>query len=117
MYVGDECYISGWGRLRGGGPLPNVLQEARIDILSEQECINYWGSQRIQLQHVCIIERNGNRRGACNGDSGGPLSCRRNGQWWVVGVTSWVRTGCLTNFPSVYARVSYFNSWFQSNLP
>merc|ERR1712179_226850 len=27
MYVGDECYISGWGRLRGGGPLPNVLQE------------------------------------------------------------------------------------------
>merc|ERR1712170_114815 len=74
-FVGNECYITGWGRLRGNGPLPNVLQEANVDVYSESECRGFWGS-RITNIHICLGDRQTQRRGACNGDSGGPLNCR-----------------------------------------
>merc|ERR1711893_15817 len=108
-YAGYTCYITGWGRTVGGGALPNILQQARIDVLTNSQCIGYVGSSLINNGHVCI--RGDGVRGACNGDSGGPLSCYRGGQWYLVGAASWVIGSCNTFYPSAYARVSYFNSW------
>merc|ERR1711893_156420 len=115
-YAGDDCVISGWGRLFGFGPLPNVLQEAKVDVLTQSDCIEYWGTTRINDGHVCIMDSTTEDKGACNGDSGGPLACRVGGVWNLVGITSWVRSGCVTSYPSVYARVSYYNSWIRANM-
>merc|ERR1719348_68853 len=109
-FVGSDCWITGWGRLYGNGPLPNILQEANIDVLSQSECQGFWGS-RIKGYHVCLGDKANSRKGACNGDSGGPLVCKTGSSWTLVGVTSWGRAGCSTQSPSVYARVSYFRSW------
>jgi len=83
----EQCVITGWGRLSGGGSSPNVLQEAPTSIQSARQC-----SQRTtRPAQVCVY--NGNS-GACNGDSGGPLSCKFGGEWKLVGIASFVYGSC-----------------------
>ena len=60
MYMSCTCLIR-----TGGGPLPNILQEANIDVLSESECQDEWGS-RISNIHICLTDRENGARGACN---------------------------------------------------
>jgi len=111
-FYGSTCVISGWGRTYGGGPLPNVLQEAPIDILSQADCQYYYGSI-ITGYHVCVMDYWGESRGSCNGDSGGPLSCQVGGQWYLAGATSFGIVNCPPSYPSVYADVPYFRSWIR----
>jgi secreted trypsin-like serine protease len=114
-WVGSECYITGWGRLTGGGILPENLQQALIDILTTAECQGMWSAAQVRDSQVCIYDRATQARGACNGDSGGPLVCRSgpDAPWELVGATSWGRTGCATTSPSVYTRVSSFKDWIE----
>src|SRR4051794_32212968 len=52
----------------------------------------------------------------CQGDSGGPLMMFSNGQWILVGITSY-GTGCaLADYPGVYTRVSYYKNWISCFL-
>jgi len=108
----SNCWITGWGATRGGGSLPNILQEANVDVYTESQCKQRWGSS-IGPYHICVGKQG--KSGSCNGDSGGPLSCNVGGRWKVAGVTSWGISGCSPNYPSVYARVSHFRSWIQQN--
>lgn len=58
-----------------------------------------------------------NGRGACSGDSGGPLTVQRGGESLQIGVVSFgLALGCELNWPSVFARVTFYHSWLQSNL-
>ena len=105
----SNCWITGWGRLRGGGSSPNNLQELKIDVWSSSQCsrqVNRYGSW-----HVCVRKSGGS---ACNGDSGGPLACNSGGQWKLVGAASFVYGSCSTSYPSVYANVPYFRDWIKS---
>ncbi|CAD5115162.1 unnamed protein product [Dimorphilus gyrociliatus] len=102
----EDCHITGWGRTRGGGPSPNILQEANIDVLSPAECRANRPGQ-IYDYHICVGKRFTADQGACQGDSGGPLSCRHNGNWVVAGITSWGNSFCATTQASVYARVGF----------
>jgi len=113
-YVGDECYITGWGKLSGSQGLARVLQQAPARVLSQSECKRYWGSN-IMDGHICMMGWDSSTIGACNGDSGGPMHCKRGGVTYVVGVASWVYSGCVTTYPSAYARVSYYRNWIRTN--
>jgi len=115
---GRTCFITGWGRLDGGGVLPENLQEASIDLLTEVECTTYWTDLSISTSQVCVFDEANQLKGACNGDSGGPLVCAlAAGGWELVGLTSWGRTGCSTEFPSVYTRVSAYRDWVLGFVP
>jgi len=115
--VGRTCFISGWGRMTDGGPLPVDLQEAQIDLLTTAECATMWAPTPVTDLQVCIYDRATQARGACNGDSGGPLVCQLpGGGWELVGATSWGRTGCSTAFASVYTRASAYNAWILSAI-
>merc|ERR1712168_1159556 len=97
-FVGNsECYITGWGALYGYGPAPNTLQEAHIGVFTQDQCRAKHGYS-VGDYHICVgVE---NSKGACNGDSGGPLACKVNGKWKLAGATSWGRTGCSTYYPT-----------------
>jgi secreted trypsin-like serine protease len=47
------------------------------------------------------------------GDSGGPMACRSssNSDFVVVGIASWVISGCNGSYPSVYVRIAHFLDW------
>merc|ERR1712141_54242 len=108
-FVGADCYITGWGRLYGFGPLPNILQEAKMNPLTLSECRNMWGNQ-ISNFHICLLDQTNRQSGGCQGDSGGPLVCRANSRssYVLAGVTSWGSGQCTPRQPSVYTRISYF---------
>jgi secreted trypsin-like serine protease len=118
-YAGTTCQVSGWGRTDGTNNLPNILQKASIPVISTAQCssaMSNVGGANIWDNHICVQDPAG-VRGACSGDSGGPLNCPGA----VAGVTSWVvqsGTGnCLPEYPSVYTRTSAYLAWILANTP
>lgn len=111
---GEECYITGWGTLRSGGSQPDILQEAKVTILSNAAC-RKTGYSASQITDVMLCAQgkatNGSITDACQGDSGGPLVCQTGGTWSIYGATSWGRGCAGANFPGVWARVAKVLPW------
>uniref|UniRef100_A0A8C4W161 pancreatic elastase II n=1 Tax=Gopherus evgoodei TaxID=1825980 RepID=A0A8C4W161_9SAUR len=110
---GVVCYVTGWGRLQTNGALPNILQQGPLVVVDYATCsLPAWWGSTVKTTMVCaggdgVIS-------SCNGDSGGPLNCRSaDGTWEVHGVVSFGSSlGCnYYRKPSVFTRVSAFNSW------
>lgn len=55
-------------------------------------------------------------RDTCQGDSGGPLAQRSNGQYVLIGITSFGRGCARANTPGVYTRVSNYVDWIQEKM-
>ncbi|KAH1175775.1 hypothetical protein KIL84_022300 [Mauremys mutica] len=110
---GVVCYVTGWGRLQTNGALPDILQQGPLVVVDYATCsLPAWWGSTVKTTMVCaggdgVIS-------SCNGDSGGPLNCRSaDGTWEVHGVVSFGSSlGCnYYRKPSVFTRVSAFNSW------
>ncbi|XP_048776617.1 fibrinolytic enzyme, isozyme C-like [Ostrea edulis] len=116
----DECYITGWGKIRGNqNSLPTTLQEVNIPAITNSECATRMSGingASIYDQHTCNFDNYASTN-ACQGDSGGPMACRSspNSDFVVVGIASWVITGCTGSYPSVYVRIAYYLDWLTSN--
>ncbi|XP_060067562.1 trypsin delta-like [Ylistrum balloti] len=108
---GTECTITGWGvtTTGGGGSTSNILQQAKMEVISDSVCAITWGSNICNTCHICIT--GDDARGACNGDSGGPMVCDN----MLAGVTSWGVSGCLPNYPSVYTDLYHYRNWIETN--
>lgn len=50
------------------------------------------------------------------GDSGGPLVVKQGDRWIQVGIVSFGRGCAQPNLPGVYARVSQYQSWINSQI-
>uniref|UniRef100_A0A8C9EJM7 Chymotrypsin C n=1 Tax=Pavo cristatus TaxID=9049 RepID=A0A8C9EJM7_PAVCR len=109
---GYPCEITGWGRLWTNGPLAEVLQQALLPVVDYATCSqsDWWGGL-VRTSMVCA-GGDGVVSG-CNGDSGGPLSCQRDGLWEVHGIVSFGSSwGCNTvKKPTVFTRVSAYIDW------
>jgi len=114
-FDGDNCKLTGWGRLSGiGNKLPDILQEVDTTAITTDACSQKWkswGFKMIQTQ-ICFFNGKG---GACQGDSGGPAICEKDGNWVLAGVTSGGSPVCNVRKPSVYTRVSEFRDWITEN--
>jgi len=110
--VGATCWISGWGTLRSGGSAPQILQEASVEIKSNDECKSAYGASSITDDMICANGRNnGKVTDACQGDSGGPLVCEEDGTWFAHGATSWGRGCASASYPGVWSRTVYNLEW------
>ena len=52
----------------------------------------------------------------CSGDSGGPLVIEEEGEWRLIGLTSWAHIYCkLDGFPQGWANVQWpeYNAWMR----
>jgi secreted trypsin-like serine protease len=98
-----RCLLSG----RGCPAMPTELLEADTEVLSTSECQQAWD---VTSTEICVEDPSSDQ-GACNGDSGGPMS-RSNGT--VVGLTSYGVSGCSPGSPQVYTRISAFRDWIAS---
>ncbi|XP_044608125.2 neutrophil elastase [Equus asinus] len=99
---GTPCLAMGWGQLGTNRPLPRVLQELNVTVVTSL----------CRRSNVCtLVQRR--RAGICFGDSGGPLVC--NGL--VQGIDSFIRGGCGSGFfPDAFAPVAQFIDWINSIL-
>jgi len=122
---GTKCWISGWGTLESGGSQPDIMQEASVNIISNEDCggpkYDYSQSQ-ILPSMLCAQGTNeaGEITDACQGDSGGPLVCEYGGTWFLHGATSWGYGCAAETAPGLWARVASFVDWIsetQTNPP
>uniref|UniRef100_A0A8C2Y835 pancreatic elastase II n=1 Tax=Coturnix japonica TaxID=93934 RepID=A0A8C2Y835_COTJA len=109
------CYVTGWGRLQTNGALPDDLQQGLLLVVGYATCSqpSWWGST-VKTSMVCA--GGDGITSSCNGDSGGPLNCQSaNGRWEVHGVVSFGSSlGCnYYRKPSVFTRVSAYDSWIK----
>ncbi|NXI66043.1 CELA1 elastase, partial [Anseranas semipalmata] len=106
------CYITGWGLVSAGGSSPARLQEVMLPVVDHAICSreDWWGT----AAKVSMICAGGDGvRSGCKGDSGGPLSCYKDGCWQVHGVVSFglVPYCNIYKKPTVFTRVSAYTDW------
>jgi len=142
-YAGKHCWIAGWGYTRfgetwwggvGGSKLAAILQEAGINIFSNQYCAEHshmtlvdniddvTSSAQLQTYNeFCagVGDNNGNDMidggiDACSGDSGGPLICNENGKPTLVGITSRGKGCAMEDNPGVYTPTWTYIQWIKT---
>ena len=119
--MGEEAWLSGWGRQWHNGPLSSQLEMVKLPIVSNEECMRWYnnsGSRQFipSYTFLCAGYEEG-EMDACSGDSGGPLTLTRgDGRSELWGVVSW-GIGCgVSGRPGVYTRVSQFVDWISTTM-
>ncbi|CAO2612017.1 Coagulation factor XI, partial [Lemmus lemmus] len=105
-----ECWVTGWGYTRSRGEVQNTLQKVKIPLVSNEECQTRYRNHKITSKMICAGYKEGGKD-ACKGDSGGPLSCKHNGVWHLVGITSWGEGCGQRERPGVYTNVAKYVDW------
>ncbi|XP_037084329.1 serine protease 33-like [Pollicipes pollicipes] len=118
---GTECVVTGWGLMNPNddASLSTSLRAAMVSIIAEKDCssASVYGNKKHFYSEGMMCA--GYLRGgvdACKGDSGGPLACKINGRFQLVGVVSWGDSCAEANKPGVYTRVSQYIDWINSNM-
>merc|ERR1711892_752457 len=111
--------VSGWGTLKSGGNLPDILQYVNVPLMTNDDCKKTgYGTSNILPSMVCAGYAKGGKD-SCQGDSGGPLVVPKSSSddtAIIYGVVSW-GSGCADpNMPGVYARVTKFVDWIKKNM-
>uniref|UniRef100_A0A671XJH8 Zgc:100868 n=1 Tax=Sparus aurata TaxID=8175 RepID=A0A671XJH8_SPAAU len=96
-------------------PSPQNLMEVEVPVVGNRQCNCDYGVGRITDNMICAGLREGGRD-SCQGDSGGPMVSKQNSRWIQSGVVSFGRGCALPNFPGVYARVSRYQTWINSQI-
>jgi transmembrane serine protease 9 len=112
-----EGWLCGWGSTSTSrNPIyPDKLQHVRVEYVDRTTCHDaverLTGSSPVHETNVCTGPLY-DQISACSGDSGGPLISRNGQNAVLTGIVSWGIIPCGTaGAPSVYTRVSKFNSW------
>ncbi|XP_026826872.1 chymotrypsin-2-like [Ooceraea biroi] len=118
--TGDAA-LCGWGSTEDTFPgLPDDLQHIKLMFVDRVTCHKnverLTGYSPVHETNVCTGPLTGGIS-ACSGDSGGPLIKRYGNKPVLAGVVSWGIIPCGTvGAPSVYAKVSKFNTWIEKNV-
>nr|KAG5699125.1 hypothetical protein BaRGS_014424 [Batillaria attramentaria] len=106
-YTDADATITGWGFVYDGSYTPSRLKEGKVKVLHPSDCSWRWGHNVNSTVHVCLKDLGNKVYGMCHGDSGGPAQVGNV----VIGLASFMGSGCLTDYPSVYVRISSHIDW------
>ncbi|XP_044187046.1 uncharacterized protein LOC122966781 [Thunnus albacares] len=114
---GVDTWITGWGTIGSGVPLPSPqnLMEVEVPVVGNRQCNCDYGVGTITINMICAGLRAGGKD-SCQGDSGGPMVTKTGSVWVQAGVVSFGKGCAEPNFPGVYARVSEYQSWINSQI-
>ncbi|XP_017101524.2 brachyurin [Drosophila bipectinata] len=111
---GQLVTLSGWGSLGDSGKNDTRdLYYLDVEVIDQERCMCYFLPGLVsQKRHLCTDGSRG--RGACNGDSGGPVVVLFQNTSYLVGVTSFGSAGgCELGAPTVYARITAYLPWIR----
>lgn len=117
-FTGRMATVTGWGRLKYGGGVPNLLQEVQVPVIENsvcQEMFHTAGHSKVILNSfLCAGYANG-QKDSCEGDSGGPLMLQReDGHWVLVGTVSHGIKCAAPYLPGVYMRTTFYKPWLHA---
>uniref|UniRef100_A0A8C2WCU8 Peptidase S1 domain-containing protein n=1 Tax=Cyclopterus lumpus TaxID=8103 RepID=A0A8C2WCU8_CYCLU len=113
--AGTSCFVTGWGTIGEDValPFPQTLQEVRVPVVSNTQCLNTYSTLTDNM--ICAGLDEG-QKDSCQGDSGGPMVSKNSSLWVQAGVVSF-GIGCARpDIPGVYTRVSQYQSWITDRV-
>jgi secreted trypsin-like serine protease len=113
---GVSATVTGWGSTAYPNvTYPNELREVSVPIVSNTTCNQSYGGA-VTVNMLCAGLTAGGKD-SCYGDSGGPLIVADGaGGWLQAGIVNWGQGCALAGYYGVYARLSQFESWLQSQV-
>ncbi|XP_022069670.1 vitamin K-dependent protein C [Acanthochromis polyacanthus] len=108
---GTITVVSGWGKEDlDSNRYSSALNVIKIPLVSHSICARQMFPHNISENVLCagIL---GQRKDACEGDSGGPMVTLYRNTWFLVGLVSW-GDGCgKEDKLGIYTKVSNYNHW------
>ncbi|CAI9172048.1 unnamed protein product [Rangifer tarandus platyrhynchus] len=109
---GSTAYVTGWGSQSYSGDTVPELEQAQVNIISNNICNAPAGYNGAVLSGMLCAGVPQGGVDACQGDSGGPLVQEDSRQhWFIVGIVSWGYQCGLPDKPGVYTRVTAYRDW------
>lgn len=115
----EHLFVTGWGLVSNGyNPYSGVmlhdsevLREVEVSKVDMSTCSSHFSNVDV-TKDICAGGKDG---GTCLGDSGGPLSMRKDGRVYQVGVTSFGAADCgvASNAPNVFERIEPHLHWIK----
>lgn len=126
---GDNAIVAGFGITNSSNPIDQAprLQWIRLPFVDTDFCASFYYNYTMNTSSMVNITNSqlcvqGRENGdVCSGDSGGPLMSDANSgdseRYVLYGLVSFGPRRCgLSNFPSVYTRVSSYIEWIVKNM-
>ncbi|TGZ61755.1 hypothetical protein CRM22_007821 [Opisthorchis felineus] len=123
---GDCCIAAGWGYTQEGSTtISSVLRHVALSVFPRKHCLEAYTKlyelygpviPTIQETMICAGDPDGGKD-TCNFDSGGPLACQVDGQWYASALTSFGWECGDPSTPGVYTDMSGYVTWIQSLIP
>lgn len=112
----DIGTICGFGSRAFQAQTRTHLYETQIAIVERRTC-NRSFEGAITNNMICAGGMIANRRDACSGDSGGPLTLDSDqGRVVLAGVVSFGQDCARASFPGIYTNVQNYFEWILSNI-
>lgn len=109
-YDEGDFTIIGWGDTEeGAGQGSEVLQEAVVPFVGDDDCVAAYGDTVTPDEEICagVLDEGG--VDSCQGDSGGPMFREDSaGEYVQVGIVSHGQGCAQPGFPGVYTQLSTF---------
>ena len=111
----QECFAAGFQSVNGS----YVLQQIAVgEFVNSSECeTRYYDILKYRLDgesHICF--GSGQQR-SCNGDTGGPVACKVDGQYVLAGISSYIiHCGPNPVVPGAFINVAHFVGWIKENM-
>lgn len=111
LQSGTNMTVTGFGQTSLNSSNSATLQYANVPYIPNTTCngSSFYNGQ-VTANMLCA----GNAgAGTCYGDSGGPLTYQNGSTTLLAGTVSWAQGCNALNSPTVYARMSVYQSWVQ----
>lgn len=107
---GTTTVVSGWGKDDlDSNTFSSALNVIKIPLVGHQICSQQM-SNNITDNVLCAGVL-GDRKDACEGDSGGPMVTLYRDTWFLVGLVSWGEGCGRRDKLGIYTKVSNYNEW------
>ncbi|KFD45597.1 hypothetical protein M513_13522 [Trichuris suis] len=108
----SQCMVTGWGKTGEDKRMAKKLQEVEVELFDTPLCNHFVNTETM----FCAGSTRKNV-GICEGDSGSPLVCHRNGKFTVYGVMSFTTLGECSNGKdlAVFMRIPAFVNWIKES--
>lgn len=117
FHAGATSWVTGWGSISSlvSLPSPQTLQEVDVPVVGNRQCNCNNGVGSITDNMICAGLSAGGKD-SCQGDSGGPMVSKQGTRWIQSGVVSFGNGCAQANLPGVYARVSQYQTWINTQI-
>merc|ERR1712038_450569 len=117
VFEGKKGIVTGWGRLKYAGNVPNILHQVTVPIIDNDKCQNMFiksGHKKTVRESFLCAGYDEGKKDSCEGDSGGPLMVQQeDGRWVLAGTVSHGIKCAYPNLPGVYMRMTYYKPWIE----